>query len=77
MEELEGKSRDEVVLDEVLLFPCGQHHVHKALLLEEDEPVEAGEEDDAEEDIGQVSCSLVSSPLDDLCIDIWISAMII
>ena len=57
MEELEGKSRDEVVLDEVLLFPCGQHHVHKALLLEEDEPVEAGEEDDAEEDIGKVSGS--------------------
>ena len=55
MEELEGKGRDEVVLDEVLLLPSGQDHVHKALLLEEDEPVEAGEEDDAEEDVGEVA----------------------
>ena len=57
MEEFEGKGRDEVVLDEVLLLASGQDHVHKALLLEEDESVEAGEEDDAEEDVGEVAGS--------------------
>jgi hypothetical protein len=40
VDELECEGGDEVVLDEVLLLGGGQHHVHVALLLEEDEPVE-------------------------------------
>ena len=34
----------------------GQHGVDKGLLLEEDEPVEGGEEDDGQEHVREISC---------------------
>jgi len=43
------------VLDEFFLLLGGQDGVDKCLLLEEDKPVEAGEEDDTQEDIGLYS----------------------
>ena len=49
------KYGDDVVLDDLLLLLAGQHGVQEVLLLVEDEPVEAGEEDDAEEDVGEVA----------------------
>ncbi len=36
------------------LVRAGQHGVHKGLLLEEDEPVEGGEEDDGQKDVGEI-----------------------
>ncbi len=36
------------------LVRAGQHGVHKGLLLEEDEPVEGGEEDDGQKHVGEI-----------------------
>ena len=57
VEELETEGGDEVVFDEALLLLSRQDDVDKGLLLEEDEPVERGEEDDTQEDVGEVAGS--------------------
>ena len=57
VEELETEGGDEVVLDEALLLLSRQDDVDKGLLLEEDEPVERGEEDYTEEHVGEVAGS--------------------
>ena len=45
------------MLDEFFLLLGGQDGVDECLLLEEDKPVEASEEDDTQEDIGQIPSS--------------------